>query len=61
MDSTKKRIAETIQQMEDKDLYSIGEAQVASDHAKEKAYTLQHEYKKGSEEQNENQNQEEKK
>lgn len=43
MDNTDKRIKETIESMPDKDLYSIGDAQVASDEAKEKAYTLQKE------------------
>lgn len=59
MDSAKKRVAETIQQMEDKDLYSIGDAQVASDRAKEKAYTLQHEQTDDREKENNN-NQKEK-
>lgn len=42
MDTAEKRVNETIQQMPDQDLYSIGDSQVASDRAREKAYTLQH-------------------
>lgn len=41
MDNTDKRIRETINSMPDKDLFSIGDAQVASDEAKKKALYLQ--------------------
>ncbi len=41
MDSVDKRIKETIESTCDQDLYSIGDAQVLSDEAQEKAYRLQ--------------------
>ncbi|MCD7900242.1 MAG: hypothetical protein LUH22_10320 [Bacteroides sp.] len=50
MDEAEKRVKETIENMPDKDLYSIGDAQEASDEAKEKAYRLQHETEKDQEE-----------
>lgn len=53
MDSTEKRIKETIEKTSDNDLYSIGDAQVASEEAKEKAYRLQHEAEENNKEEKE--------
>ncbi len=47
MDNTEKRIRETINSMPGKDLYSIGDAQVASEEAKENANRLQDEAEYG--------------
>lgn len=51
MNSAKERVRDTIQNMNDHDLYSIGDAQLASDHVREKAYTLQHNSEKEEKEQ----------
>ncbi|MCD7900164.1 MAG: hypothetical protein LUH22_09880 [Bacteroides sp.] len=48
MDNAEKKVRETIENMPDKDLYSIGDAQIASDEAKEKANRLQNEAKENN-------------
>ncbi|MCC8145697.1 MAG: hypothetical protein LIO93_04490 [Bacteroidales bacterium] len=50
MDNAEKRVRETIENMPDKDLYSIGDVQTASEEAREKAYRLQKEAKENESE-----------